>query len=371
MQQQILKLCSQFNINYNLISYKFINNGHINTTIEVVFFDGEKNKRYILQKINKYVFKNPEDIMQNIANVTAFLKQKMKENGNGQKVLKFYNSIYGKPYVTDVNGEYWRLCKFIENSVTFNKTDDLNIIEETGKAFGNFQALLSDYPIETLNITIPDFHNVPNRYIVLQNAIVSDSYGRAKTVLQELDTIYKLQNQVCLLQSMQEQGKLKIRVTHNDTKCNNILFDFNTHKYKSVIDLDTVMPGLVAYDFGDAIRYIANTSNEDEQNLSKVKIDLNKYKAFTKGFLHKLADNLTSTEKNTLTLGALTITTECAIRFLTDYLEGDKYFKTDYPEHNLIRARCQLALANSMVKNYNKMQEIVKTCIKDYNKEKQ
>lgn len=364
---QIIEKIKLFNVVDDVVNLKQLSGGHINTTYLVTTAQENQTNKYVLQKINKYVFKNPDEVMQNIVSITNFIKDKIFSKGQNykRKVLNFLQSTNGLPYIIDENGDYWRMYEFIDQSVCYDNTSDLKIIEETGKAFGEFQLHLDDYPIEELYITIKNFHNLPMRYDYFDQVIKIDRFDRANKVSREIESFFNLENYVSQLNLMLENGKLPYRVTHNDTKCNNVLFDKNTNKKLCVIDLDTVMPGLVAFDYGDAIRCIANTAKEDEKDLSKVKLDLNRFKAFTKGFLSLVGDKLTDKEKETLYLGPISIATELALRFLTDYLEGDVYFKTDYLEHNLDRARCQLELAKDMLLKKEKMKEIIDECLRE------
>jgi Ser/Thr protein kinase RdoA (MazF antagonist) len=237
--------------------------------------------------------------------------------------------------------------------------DDLSIIERVGKAFGVFHDCLEGFDTETLYISIPDFHNTPKRYKAFYDAIEKDVASRVGDVLDEIEQIKGFESKACLLQGYLDQGKIPLRVTHNDTKCNNVAFDKDSGEALAVLDLDTVMPGAVAYDFGDAIRFIANTVIEDDPDVEKVAVDLNKYEAFTKGFIGELKDDLTDFEKQTINLGVFTMTVELAVRFLTDYIMGDVYFKTKYPGHNLDRARNQIALAKDILQKYDQLQEIL------------
>ncbi|MBE5745818.1 MAG: mucin desulfatase [Clostridiales bacterium] len=367
MQETILKLCKNFNLNGKLIKYNTFPSGHINTTYLVNLEINGENQEFVLQQINNTVFKKPDEVMLNISNVTNHIKNKLLSNNKSieRKVLDFLKTLDNKYYYKDEDGKFWRMYKFVNNSTTFDLTDNLKVITETGKAFGEFQCLLDDFPISNLNIIIPHFHNTVNRYKIFKSALKNDVKNRAKDVINEISEYLNLENLATKMYKMQKENKLHLRVTHNDTKCNNVLFDNQTFNHLCVIDLDTVMPGLIGFDFGDAIRFVANTSLEDETNLSKVKLDLVKFEAFTEGFLNEVKHCLTFNEKNTLSLGAITITIECGLRFLTDYLNGDVYFKTSYPEHNLDRARCQLTLAIDMINNYEKMQEIVNNCFKN------
>lgn len=361
MREKITNLCRQFNIKGNLVEYKPISSGHINTTFQVAFDNNGKKEECVLQKINKYVFKNPKQVMENIEKVTNYILEDLKRNNvnANRRVLKFYNSKQGTPYVIDQEGEYWRVYEFVKDSVSYDLTSNLKVLEETGKAFGKFQSQLNDFPIEELNITIPNFHNPPARYITFKQLIEQDPYFRVNECQDEIETLLELEQLISQMTILSEQGKLKQRVVHNDTKCNNVLFDNKTKDYLCVIDLDTVMPGLIGYDYGDAIRFCCNSASEDEKDLSKVKLDFKKFEAFTKGFLSQVGNNLEQEEYQTLALGAVTITTELAMRFLSDYLCGDKYFKINYQKHNLDRARSQLALSKDMIKNLDKMKQII------------
>ena len=358
---QVKQIFEKFNIDGDIIDIDYFSNGLINTSCKITTLANGKTKEYVLQKINKNVFKNPEDVMDNISKVTTHIKKKINEKGesSARRVLKFYTSNNGKYYALDENNDYWRMYKYIDKSIAPDFSDDLDLIEETGTAFGEFQELLSDFPAYKLNIIIPHFHNTEDRYRLFSEAIINDTAHRANHVQKEIAEYKALENIATKMYKMQKQGELKLRVTHNDTKCNNVLFDEDTNKHLCVIDLDTVMPGLAGFDFGDAIRFGASTAAEDETDLSKVGIDLAKYEAFTKGFLSKTAKSLTQAEIDTLPLGAITISVELGMRCLTDYLNGDVYFKTNYEDHNLDRARCQLTLALDMLKHYDKMKQVV------------
>ena len=368
MERKIFELCERFNIKGEYVGYKVFKSGHINTTIMVTILHDGKTKQYVFQKINKEVFREPELVMDNISNVTNFIKNKLKSKGEStsRRVLKFYKSENGKYFTIDDEGDYWRAYKFVDKSITFDKTEDTEILEETGKAFGEFQQLLDGFPIEDLHIIIPHFHNTKNRYKIFRETLEKDPVNRSCFVVEEIQAYLELEQIATKMYKMQKRGELQLRVTHNDTKCNNVLFDETTGKYLCVIDLDTIMPGLVCFDFGDAVRFAANTAAEDETDLDKVCLDFNKFKALAKGFISRAKSSLTEAEQDTLALGAITMTIECGLRFLTDYIDGDNYFHTDYPEHNLDRARCQLQLAHDMIANYSKMQAIIKDFCAQY-----
>lgn len=354
-------LCREFLIKGDYRGFEQMTYGHINTTFKVVYSENGEQNAYILQRVNTYVFKNPHKIMQNVVAVTEFIKDKIVRTGKSAKrcVLHYQHTANGKYYINDEDGDFWRCYRFIDNSVAVNFTNDTEIIEESGRAFGEFQLHLSDYPAEKLYIVIPHFHNTVNRYQLFKEAIERDSAGRRREIEKDIAEYLAIEDAATQMYKMQRSGELPLRVTHNDTKSNNVLFDESTMKHLAVIDLDTVMPGLVGFDFGDAIRFVANTCAEDEKDVSKVKLDEKKFRAFTKGFVQTVGKSLTEKEKDTLSLGAATMAAECGMRFLTDYLDGDKYFGTSYAGHNLVRARCQLVLAKDMLGRLGEMQNIV------------
>ncbi len=362
----IQEVCSKFDLGGEFHSYEMLNSGHINTTYRVFFFRDGTLKDYILQRINTYVFHEPIGVMENIAAITQFIRAKIKEKQHSAKrnVLHYALSREGNYYVIMPDGGFWRCYRYIDESVCFERTDNLRIIEEAGWAFGEFQLHLADFPVEKLNIVIPHFHNTVHRYQNFREAIANDVANRRTEVEEEIAGYMQLEETATTLYKLQKKGELPLRVTHNDTKISNVLFDSKTFEHLSVIDLDTVMPGLVACDFGDAIRVAASTGEEDERDLASVKIDLAKYDAFTKGFVGAVKNSLLPAEKETLALGAVAMTVECGMRFLTDYLNGDKYFKIHYPDQNLARAKCHLVLAKDMLKKLEQMQAIVENYCK-------
>ena len=360
--EQIREICKIFQIGGEYRSYEPITYGHINTTYKVFFFRGGEIKDYILQRVNTYVFKNPVEVMENIISVTGHIRKKIKATGVSAKrgVLHYQQTAEGKYYTLSEDGGFWRCCRYIDDSVTFLTAENAKIMEESGRAFGEFQQYLADYPVENLHIPIPHFHNTVMRYDTFRRAVGKNLSGRAREVQSEIGRYLELEETATEVYKMQRRGELPLRVTHNDTKCSNILFDKDSFEHLSVIDLDTVMPGLVAFDFGNAIRSGANTGAEDERDIKKVALDMGKYEAFTKGFIGAVGASLTENEKSTMALGAVSMTVECGMRFLTDYLDGDKYFKIHYPDQNLVRARCHLALAADMLKRLNEMKSVVK-----------
>ncbi|MBR2622811.1 MAG: aminoglycoside phosphotransferase family protein [Clostridia bacterium] len=360
-EKQIRAVCERFQIRGEYRSFNLLSNGHINTSYQVFFYRDGELKDYILQKVNTYVFHDPIAMMENISSVTEYVRAKIKQKQKTAKrnVLHYSKTADGKYYTIMEDGGFWRCCRYINDSVCFEYTNDLKVVENAGKAFGEFQVYLADYPVKDLHIVIPHFHNTVMRFDTLRQAIENDFAGRKDSVQEWIDGYMALEEIATRLYRMQKAGILQLRVTHNDTKPSNVLFDKNTLEHLSVIDLDTVMPGLVACDFGDAIRVIGSTGAEDEQDLSKVALDMDKYEAFTRGFVGALCSSMTPAEKETLALGAVAMTVECGIRFLTDYLDGDKYFRIHYPDQNLARAKAHLILSRDMVKRLDEMQKIV------------
>lgn len=294
--------------------------------------------------------------MSNIDKVTEYIHKKFPDT----KCLHFHHTAQRSNYLMDQDG-FWRLSNYVP-SVTFNSCDDLDIVRSTGQAFGDFQMMLSDFDAGELFYTIPDFHNTRKRYEKLKADAAMDPCGRVAEVQDLLDWLLSVEDEACRLTDLQEQGVLPLRVTHNDTKINNVLFDEETHLPLVVIDLDTVMPGLVGHDFGDAIRFAANFVEEDSPEADKAGVNLNIFWAFAEGFLHKTAATLTEAEVETLGGSCFTLACELATRFLDDYIVGDKYFKIKDPKHNLIRTRCQVALAKDMQCKMDAMNAIVRDC---------
>ena len=348
-----------FRIEGTYVGYETICIGNVNQTYEVKFLlpDGSP-KSFLVQNVNTYAFRQPVELMENIDNVTEHIRSKKP----GQIALHFHHTADRKTYVID--GEnFWRMTNFI-NSKTYNGVIDTEIIHNAGVAFGEFQTQLADFDITKLHETIPNFHNTRNRYQQLADAIKADPKGRVAEVQEEIDFLMEVRDQACKLTDMLEQGLLPLRVTHNDTKINNVLFSPIDKRAMVVVDLDTVMPGLVGHDFGDAIRFAANSEAEDSTALDQVKVNLDVFRAFAEGFLSMTAQTLTQNEIDTLAASCLTLTAELATRFLADYILGDPYFNIAYPEHNLVRTRCQIALAKDMIRVMPQMEQIVRDCVK-------
>ena len=323
--------------------------GHINETYLVVT---SRPHLYILQKVNPRVFPNPRNLMDNIILVTEYIRAKEKDP---RRALTLVPARTGEKYVFDEENAVWRVYEFITGGVCPDRVESAADFEQSGVAFGGFQNQLADFPAGKLKEVIPDFHDTPKRYEALRRAIAEDKLGRVRQVQRELDGYLEREASAGVLMDLLRKGELPLRVTHNDTKSNNVMLDAETRRPLCVIDLDTVMPGLAASDFGDSIRYGASTGAEDESDIETIHLDMEMYRAFSRGFLSSCGEKLTQTEKETLPEGARLMTLECGVRFLTDYLAGDVYFHTDYPEHNLIRARSQLALVKDMETRWQDM----------------
>lgn len=347
----ITEICEQFDIKGAVLKYEPLHCGNINTTYRVCCVDGDDNYEYLLQRINKNVFKNPEKIMDNIISVTNYISE--RNNSKNYFVLSF-NTAKGVPYFVDEVGDFWRCRQFLDCEV-YDQTDDLRVIEEAGSAFGEFQYKLNGFDATSLYISIKDFHNTPVRIKNCESAIKYAVGERKVAAKAEIDYILENKDKACVLADMLKKGELPIRVTHNDTKCNNVVFRKNEIKSYAVIDLDTIMPGLTAYDFGDGARSICSSVKEDEADISKVNFNLEKFDSFTKGYLRHLGKALTDNEIKTLGISVYILTIELASRFLEDYLNGDIYFKISFDNHNLIRTKNQIALAKDIM---NKLDDI-------------
>ena len=336
-------------------------NGHINDTFLAIV-----GKRYLIQRINTAIFTHPAELMENIVGITEHIRAKAGARGQcdvSRASLVVVKTLTGENYFCDSGGLYWRVCEFCEHTVTRERIENAHDFYACGKAFGIFQQMLADYPADKLTESIKDFHNTPRRYENLMRAVEADTASRLKDVLPEVE-FARARKEFCqTLEHARSTGILPLRVTHNDTKLNNILFDEASGEPVCVIDLDTVMPGYAVCDFGDAIRFGANTADEDETDLTKVTLDLNLFRAFANGFLEGCDGSLTDTEIELLPVGAIMMTLECGMRFLTDHLEGDVYFRIHRENHNLDRARNQFALVADMERKLDEMRKIIKDII--------
>ena len=333
-----------FSVEGKPVSCERFGAGHINQTYLV---QTDADKRYVLQNINHFVFKDPVSLMDNAAGVTDHIRSK------GGKALHFLRTADGKAVHIDEAGDYWRVYEFVEG-LCLQAAQCPEDFYQSGVAFGQFQNALLDYPAATLSETIPNFHNTPDRYRQLREAIANNTAGRLDSCREEVEAYLALEEEASRLIGM----GLPLRVTHNDTKLNNVLLDEATHAPLCVLDLDTVMPGLAAYDFGDSIRFGASTAAEDEADATQMRLDMTLFTAFAKGFLQG-APALTAQEVDSLPLGAFTMTTECGVRFLTDYLNGDVYFRANDPKQNLLRCRTHIALARDILAHMPEMQAVI------------
>ena len=365
--RKLLQVGEAFRIRGPFFSYEEIKKGNVNHTYRVNYIRDDGTgmasiKSYLVQRVNTYAFQHPVELMRNIDRVTEHIRKKHPD----AKCLHFHHTAEGLNYLMDEDG-FWRLSNYLP-SITFDTCDDLNVVRRAGQAFGDFQMMLSDFDVSQLYYTIPDFHNTRKRYEKFKADVAADPCGRVKEVQAEIDWLLSVEDEACRLTDLYAAGELPLRVTHNDTKINNVLFDEKTHEALVVIDLDTVMPGLVGHDFGDAIRSAANFVEEDCPDASKAGVNLNVYWAFAEGFLKETASTLTENEVATLGQSCFSLACELASRFLDDYLIGDKYFKTRMPGHNLLRTRCQIALARDMRLKMDAMNAIVRDCWERYKK---
>ena len=335
--------------------------GHINDTYCVVCQPQEGDcVRFILQGLSMAAFPHPEELMENMIGITSYLREKIAANGGDTKreTLSLVKTKDGKNFFTDSFGKVWRLTHFVERTDCFQSATP-ELFEASARAFGRFQHMLQDYPAETLHETIVKFHDTEDRFRKFLNALKADKMGRADGVREEVRFVLDRKADCSVALQALRDGKLPLRVTHNDTKLNNVLIDRATGEGICVIDLDTTMPGLSINDFGDSIRFGANHSAEDEKDLSKVNFDIELYEVYTRGFLEGAQGSLTEAELEYLPWGARLMTLECGIRFLTDYLEGDHYFHIRYPEQNLDRCRTQFMLVRDMEEQFEQMAAIV------------
>ena len=341
-------------------------NGHINDTYALTYENGGATRRYILQKMNKSVFPDTKTLMHNVALVTDFLAKKIRERGGDseRETLTLIRTKKGDNYLVDEDGESWRAFLFIENTLSYQSAAGAEVLEDAGRAFGTFIAGLADFDASQLGEVIRKFHDTRDRYAKFVAALEADKVGRAATASEEIAFVKRRKDYCPRIVTMLESGQIPLRVTHNDTKLNNVLVDAETKKAVCVIDLDTIMPGSLLYDFGDAVRFGCSTAEKKKKDLSKVDFDISMYEAFTKGFLAGTGGSLTDTEVDNLAFGAILMTYECGMRFLTDYLDGDNYFKTAYSDHNLVRCRTQFRLVEKMEARLDEMNAIARKYVK-------
>lgn len=339
--------------------------GNINSSYHLYYRGkGGRVLHYTLQNINSFVFKDPMAAMNNISAVTDHLRQSFIADGIDpeRRVLELIHTKKGDVLHMDQYGSFWRAYRYIDNATPYDEIVKPEHFYEAGRAFGEFQRRLSDFPAEKLVETLPDFHNTTRRFYDFVAAVAADPVGRAAELEDEIEYVFEHRRMSGEIVKLLAKGVLPLRVTHNDTKLNNVLIDNTTDKAICVIDLDTVMPGCALYDFGDAIRYGASTAAEDEPDTSKISLDMDRYRLFTEGFLSQVAGFLTGEEILRLPLGVKVITCELLMRFLTDYINGDAYFKVNSPEHNLVRTHAQMALLDDIERKQEQMQQIVEEC---------
>ena len=349
------------------VNIKQIKIGHTNSTYTLYFDQGSSVKRYLLQEINTHVFKNPIQLMENIEKITTFLSEKVRLSGakNYENLsLRVIHTLDHHSYMISSKNHFFRVYNFIENAKTYQKTNDLKLFYNAGKTVGTFQNMLSDFDASQLHETIPNFHNTPYRFQTFLKVLKENPCDRAKDCEEEIQFVLHLKDFTPVITSLIEQKLIPIKVTHNDTKLNNIMFDCETKEGLCLVDLDTVMPGTILYDFGDAIRSGCNRADEDEKNLEKVRFSVDLFKAFSEGYLSSVASSITECEVNHLVDSAILMTFECGMRFLTDYLDGDHYFKTKYDNHNLVRCRTQFHLVKQMIEQKDVLEEIVQEAYK-------
>jgi Ser/Thr protein kinase RdoA (MazF antagonist) len=361
MSIRLEEIFDSFKADGSYLSGEPYGSGHIHDTFRVETAEKDKDD-YILQKLNNKVFKNIPELQNNIERVTIHLKNKLSlipGSDIKRECLSLIPSKEGKSWIVDKEGNFWRMYIFISRHRSYNIVDSPDKAFEGGKAIGRFQAMLSDMPGGPLFETIPWFHNIEKRLDTFNLKIKENPAGRVESVREEIDHFLKRAEEMKIILSLGREGKIPVRITHNDTKFNNILLDEND-KALCVIDLDTVMPGYVHYDFGDAIRTAANPASEDETDLSKVKVDIERFRAYSEGYLSETGNTLNDTEKEYLAFAPRLITYTIALRFLTDYIDGDNYFKIHYKGQNLQRARTQLKLVMSMEEQYEEMRRIIR-----------
>lgn len=351
-----------FNINGTVLSVERYGEGHINETYLAVVLENGVEKNYILQKINNKLFTNVEMLMNNIKLVTEYNRSKIVERGGNpdRESLSLVYTKDGKPYYhcEDCDG-YFRMYIFITDAVAHQKVTNPDQFYQSAVAFGEFANLLAEFDAKSLYEVIPNFHNTVSRFENFKKSLNTDKFDRAKLVKDEIDFVIKRENYCSKIVNLLESGEMPTKVTHNDTKLNNVMLDVVTNKPVAVIDLDTIMPGSICYDFGDSIRFGCNTGAEDERDLTKVNFDIDLFEYYTKGYLKALGNTVTEVEKNNLAFGAILMTFECGMRFLADYLDGDIYFRTHREGHNLDRARTQFKLVKDMEERLDEMNKIV------------
>ncbi len=369
------EILEKFKIPGKLKKIENLSVGIINTTYLAIYEKNGEETKYIIQKINDNVFKNPYEVMNNIEQVTAFIEEKLKEkNDNSHKTLKVINNIDGTNLVITKNetgkNEFYRAYEFIEKAISYNKSDDEEIIKNVGQAFGNFQKLLNNFPVENLAETIKDFHNTKKRFIAFEDSVRKDVKKRANSVKKEIKFILDRKYLCDLIVDKLKNKEIPLRVTHNDTKASNVMLNKKTKEFVAVVDLDTVMPGSGLYDYGDGIRSASSSAREDETNMDNIFMHNNLFEAFTQGYLSELAPYIAEEEVKLMGKSIQIMTYELALRFLKDYLDGDIYFTCKYDEHNLNRARNQIKLVKDIESKMDYIDNYIWECYSKYKNKK-
>lgn len=361
MAYDFQKIISNFDLDCTLVSCERYGEGHINETYLAVVEENGKQVKYILQKINTKLFNKTDELMNNIRLVTEFNRKKITARGGNpdRESLTLVYTKDGKPYYRDENDNCFRIYKFITDAVAYQIVEKPEHFYQSAVAFGNFANLLAEFNATELFEVLPDFHNTEKRFRDFEASLKADKMGRAKDVQAEINFYLSRKDYCSKIVSLLRSGEMPTKVTHNDTKLNNVMLDANTGEYVAVIDLDTIMPGSICYDFGDSIRFGCNPAAEDEKDLSKVNFDINLFETYAKGYLSALGQSATKIERDNLAFGAILMTYECGMRFLSDYLDGDVYFRTHREGHNLDRTRTQIKLVSDMEKVLDQMQAIV------------
>lgn len=365
------EIVEKFNIPGELIEIEQITTGNIHKTYVATYRENEEKKKYLIQQINNYVFKNPYDVMNNIDGITSHLQKELDKNGDTEhKVLKVIKTVDNENMVVYKNKEgqeeFYRVYNFIDNAICYDTAESPEVVRTAGKAFGNFQKLLKDYPIETLAETIVDFHHTKNRFTGFEKDVERDEANRVKLVNKEIEFILKRKDFCNIIVDKLENKEIPYRVTHNDTKVNNVMINKQTGDFLAVVDLDTVMPGSGLYDYGDGVRSAASNAAEDETDLNKVFIKKDLFEAYTDGYLSELAPYMTEEEARLMGESIRLLTLELGIRFLGDYINGDKYFKCNYKSHNLDRAKNQLKLVEDIEIKMDYINSYIWECYKKY-----
>ncbi|MCX4370414.1 MAG: aminoglycoside phosphotransferase family protein [Dysosmobacter sp.] len=362
-EERLQEVLAAFDFGAPVVGALRYGKGHINDTFVVHTQPEDLScRRFILQRMSAAAFKHPDELMENIIGVTEYLGRQILQRGGdrGREAMEVLRPRNGEPYYTDAEGGAWRVYPFVEHTICYQAAESAELFAASGRAFGRFQRLLRDYPAETLHETIPNFHNTEDRLAKFKAAVAADPLGRVKDCGPEIQFVLDREADCSVALNAMREGKLPLRVTHNDTKLNNVLMDEETQEGVCIIDLDTVMPGLVIYDFGDSIRFGANHSAEDERDLGKVNLDVDLFSVYTAAFLEGTGGSLTNDEIAYLPWGAKLMTLECGIRFLTDYIDGDHYFHINREAQNLDRCRTQFKLVADMEARWAELEAIVK-----------